>query len=105
MSIMPLPMVLATAVPSTKAAAKLKKAAQATACCGVRTRVETTVAIELAASWKPFRKSNASATTMMRRRTVSGSAREAAVQAFLLRMLPKTWPQSLHLSQASSSAS
>jgi hypothetical protein len=32
----------------------LKKAAQMTAIRGVRTRVETTVAIELAASWKPL---------------------------------------------------
>ena len=31
-------------------AMKLKKAAQATATCGLSTRVETTVAIELAAS-------------------------------------------------------
>ena len=35
-------------------ATKLKKAAHATACLGVSTRVETTVAIELAASWKPL---------------------------------------------------
>ena len=45
---------LATAVPTTKRAAKLKKAAQMTAFPGVRTRVETTVAIEFAASWKPL---------------------------------------------------
>ncbi len=50
----PLPTVLATWTPKPKAATKLKKAAQATACMGVRTRVETTVAIELAASWKPL---------------------------------------------------
>ena len=37
---------------------KLKKAAQQTASCGLSTRVETTVAIELAASCRPFRKSN-----------------------------------------------
>src|SRR5436305_339618 len=64
--IMPLPIVLATWVPSTKAATKLKNAAQATALLGDSTRVETTVAIEFAASWKPFRKSNASATRMMK---------------------------------------
>ena len=45
---------LATAVPARNAAAKLKKAAQMTALPGVRTRVDTTVAIELAASWKPL---------------------------------------------------
>src|SRR5437867_4208687 len=57
MSIIPLPMVLATAVPNVKAATKLKNAAQITACAGERTRVETTVAIELAASGKPLVKS------------------------------------------------
>ena len=46
----PAPTVLATAVPNVKAATKLKKAAQTTALPGVRTRVETTVAIEFAAS-------------------------------------------------------
>src|SRR5678816_3835862 len=65
-SIMPAPIVLATLVPSTKAATKLKKAAHSTAFCGDSTRVDTTVAMELAASWKPFRKSKASATRMMR---------------------------------------
>jgi hypothetical protein len=43
-------MVLATAVPKVNAARKLNAAAQATAWNGVRTRVETTVAIEFAAS-------------------------------------------------------
>ena len=43
---------------------KLKKAAQMTAYCGLRTRVETMVAIEFAASCRPFRKSNRSATPM-----------------------------------------
>ena len=47
---MPEPTVLATAVPKPNAAAKLKKAAQITALPGDSTRVETTVAIELAAS-------------------------------------------------------
>lgn len=41
-----------------KNATKLKKADHNTACPGVKTLVETTVAIELAASWKPFIKSN-----------------------------------------------
>ncbi len=43
--------VSATFVPKMRNAAKLKNAAHATACLGVRTRVETTVAIEFAASW------------------------------------------------------
>src|SRR5262245_44089988 len=60
-SIIPLLRVLATWVPRTKAATKLKKAAHSTAFWGESTRVETTVAMELAASWKPFRKSKTSA--------------------------------------------
>ncbi len=54
MSIMPEPTVLATAVPKPNAATKLKKAAQTTACPGDSTRVDTTVAIEFAASWNPL---------------------------------------------------
>ena len=50
----PLPTVDATAVPKVNAATKLKNAAQMTALPGVRTRVETTVAIEFAASWNPL---------------------------------------------------
>src|SRR4029077_6458527 len=63
--IMPLPIVLATAVPSRNAATKLKKAAQITASLGDRTRVDTTVAMLLAASWKPFRKSKIRATAIV----------------------------------------
>ena len=47
---MPRPIVLATAVPSRKAARKLNAAAHTTASLGERTRVETTVAMLLAAS-------------------------------------------------------
>src|SRR5579864_5982936 len=57
MCTMPLPIVLATAVPKTKAATKFQKAAQTTARNGVSTRVETTVAIELAASCQPLENS------------------------------------------------
>src|SRR5882762_4504287 len=53
----PFPSVVATFTPNPKAATKLKKAAQATAVLGDSVPVETTVATELAASWKPFRKS------------------------------------------------
>src|SRR6266567_1636363 len=49
----PLPIVEATAPPSS-APVRLKKAAIAIALRGVRTRVETTVAMALAASWKPL---------------------------------------------------
>ena len=71
---MPVPTVLATPVPKLNAETKLKKAAQMTACKGVRTRVATTVATELAASWNPLRKSKARATPMMTRtsRSLSG---------------------------------
>jgi hypothetical protein len=51
---MMVPTVLATWVRKTMKAMKLKKAAQITASRGLSTRVETTVAIELAASWKPL---------------------------------------------------
>ena len=47
---MPLPTVAATATPKIANARKLKKAAQTTAHWGRSTRVETMVAMELAAS-------------------------------------------------------
>src|SRR5438093_6579239 len=61
----PFPRVVATFTPNPNAATKLKNAAQATAVLGDSVPVETTVATELAASWKPFRKSKTSATRMM----------------------------------------
>src|SRR5207342_3700546 len=71
----PEPTVLATAVPKVKAATKLKNAAQMTALPGDSTRVETTVAIELAASWNPLMKSKMSATRMSA--TTTGSISRA----------------------------
>src|SRR6187431_542889 len=62
-STIPEPTVCATAVPNPNAATKLKNAAMITAWYGLSTRVDTTVAIEFAASWKPFMKSNARATS------------------------------------------
>src|SRR5436190_3565720 len=56
--------VAATFVPKIRNATKLKNAAQTTAARGVRTRVETTVAMEFAASWKPLKKSKARAIAM-----------------------------------------
>jgi hypothetical protein len=50
----PLAMLPATCVLKTRNATKLKNAAHTTARRGLSTRVETTVAIELAASWKPL---------------------------------------------------
>src|SRR6266540_366067 len=66
-----LPTVLATWVLNTRKATKLKKAAQITATRGVSTLVETTVAIELAASWKPLVKSNSSASATIAATTVA----------------------------------
>ncbi len=52
-AMMPLPTVSATRWPR-KAPAKLATAASATATRGVSARVETEVAMEFAASWKPL---------------------------------------------------
>ena len=68
-SMMPVPIVLATWSPNNRKAMKLKKAAQSTAYCGRSTRVDTIVAIELAASCNPLRKSNSSATAIRKTRT------------------------------------
>src|SRR5438552_12362943 len=71
----PLPTVRATLTPKPNAATKLKNAAQTTACAGDSTRVDTTVAIELAASWNPLRKSKTRArpTKKMMRVSIEGS--------------------------------
>src|SRR5213082_989108 len=79
-------MVLATAVPNQKAATKLKNAAQATARNGVRTRVETTVAMELAASCQPLENSNASV------RKITASRRAKLVMRTLQSRLQSRWP-------------
>src|SRR5439155_10937436 len=54
MSIIPEPTVLAPVVPMVTDATTLQKAAQMTASPGDSTRVDTMVAIELAASWNPL---------------------------------------------------
>ena len=64
-------MVFATRVPKTRKAMKLNAAAQMTAMPGVSTRVETTVAIELAASCQPLAKSKMSATRTMNKTNAS----------------------------------
>ncbi len=51
---------------------KLKNAAQKTAYCGLSTRVETMVAMEFAASCRPFRKSKNSATPIRPTRSGKG---------------------------------
>src|SRR6476619_5305141 len=73
---MPVPTVAATDSGKNAQARTLKNAAQSTACHGLSTPVETTVAIEFAASWKPFMKSNASA-----RSTSSTSVIETALRS------------------------
>ena len=82
-SMMPVPMVCATLSPNTRKATKLKNAAHSTAYCGRSTRVETIVAIELAASCNPLRKSNSSATainpTRIGRPSVASTARPCPI--------------------------
>src|SRR6202041_924202 len=99
---MPLPMVVATAVPKTKAAMKFQKAAHRTARKGVRTRVETTVAMELAAPCQPLENSKASV------RTITGIRSEKlgiAYQALLMMTASMTLATSSHLSTAVSMTS
>src|SRR5688572_7990603 len=62
--------VLATPWWNTNSARKLKDAAQITARMGVRSRVDTIVAIEFAASWKPLIRSKIRATAMVTTTTV-----------------------------------
>ena len=73
----PVPMVWATCSPKNRKAMKLKNAAQMTAMLGESTRVETTVAIEFAASCRPLRKSKISATA-----TSDDDDDEASLQAW-----------------------
>ena len=73
-STMPLPTVSATCSPTNQYAAKLPTAANSTAINGDSSRVATTVAMALAASCMPLRKSNASASATSP--ISSGKARE-----------------------------
>src|SRR5450759_5428995 len=50
----PEPIVVATAVPKTRAPTKLAVAERRIACAGLRARVDTEVAMALAVSWKPL---------------------------------------------------
>src|SRR5262245_58881497 len=79
------PIVAATLRLNIKKATKLKKAAQITAICGLSTRVDTTVATELAASWKPFRKSKASASAINRQATNGNCAKGTLPKLMLLK--------------------
>ena len=98
-------MVLATAVPQ-KAPTRLVSAARRIACRGVSTRVETTVAMALAASWKPLMYSNTRATTMtasIRTKGSMGPLRRD--QAYLRAIWNTTLPASRQWSMARSSSS
>src|SRR6185437_3757541 len=77
-STIPEPTVWATFSPKKRKAMKLKNAAHNTAKRGDRTRVDTIVAIELAASCRPFRRSNSRATAT----SATSKCSEMAVSAF-----------------------
>src|SRR5467141_410251 len=95
-SIVPFPIVEATLTPKTKAATKLKNAAQSTATRGVRTLVETTVATELAASWNPFMKSNPRATTTTRTTISNGTVVDTRRTSSWLGILQDNVPDHLN---------
>ena len=99
-STIPLPIVCATCSGNTTKATKLKKAAQTTAGRGDSTRVDTTVAIEFAASWKPLMKSKASAIT-----TIATTSNIDAAQLFSRTTPSMMLATSSHLSVADSSVS
>jgi hypothetical protein len=91
-STMPLPTVAATFSWNTAIAMTLKKAAKATACCGFSTPVLTTVAIEFAASWKPFMKSNSSASTTSIATTQKPTGRASIRQSPSVQEFSRTMP-------------
>src|SRR5687768_3190618 len=82
-SINPEAIVLATAVPQ-KAPIRFITAARITACPGDNTLVATTVAIELAVSWKPLMNSNTSAARITTSRRVNIDATSAVLQGDLV---------------------
>ena len=88
-STMPLPTVAATLRWKIQIATMLKNAANSTAVCGLSTPVDTTVAIEFAASWKPFMKSNSTASTTRKATRPKPIWIECIRQEFS-RMMPST---------------
>ena len=109
LSTSPLLMVPATAVPSM-APTRLKKAARAMAWRGVRTLVETTVAMALAASWKPLMYSNTKAASRTMRKSVmarrrAGRARARGAQEYFRTIWKTTLPASRQRSTAFSNIS
>src|SRR6185437_2533696 len=93
----PLPTVAATAVPNVSGAMKFHAAAQTTAGKGLKTRVETIVAIELAASCHPFVKSKARLITTIRTRRWKGFTNRASTYAFFSVTVSITFATSSHL--------
>ena len=96
-SMIPLPTVFATAVVAN-APTRFAIAAIRTAMRGESARVETDVATAFAVSWKPFVKSNASATTIVTTSSVIG-------YRFLTRIASRTSAAFSQASTASSSCS
>ena len=88
---------------------KLKNAAQMTAALGASTRVDTTVAIEFAASCRPFMKSNSNATPirpkMANEPSEASSIRLAPGQTCLAVTVCTTLATSSHLSTTRSISS
>ncbi len=78
-------MVAPTLSGKIRKATKLKTAAQMTAACGLSTRVETTVAIELAASCMPLRKSK------VRASRISSQTSADSSQKWLVPACSKAW--------------
>src|SRR5439155_12824179 len=84
----PLVMVLATAWP-VRAPMKLKAADIRIARPGLSTRVEMTVAMALAVSWKPFMKSKLTARTRTRARSVQPDAPRSGRSGMFDRQAPQ----------------
>ena len=94
-------MVLATAVPHS-APSRLVAAASTTAWRGVSTLVETTVAMELAVSWKPLMYSNTSATRMtVRMRVIAAAAAQEFFRTMCMTTLPASRQRSMTFSISS----
>ena len=92
-------MVVATATPKN-APTRLVAAARMTACPGVNTLVATTVAMELAVSWKPLMYSNTSATQMtVKIRSIAGN--QEFFRTMYITTLPASWQRSITFSISS----
>ncbi len=95
----PLPIVEATAPPNN-APVKLKNAAMAIAWRGVSTRVETTVAIAFAASWKPLLYSKMTAVKTTKMSVSTRSVCYAYFNATCTMMFPASRQRSITFSKS-----